>query len=136
MISPAMWREHVLDYHKAIVDALSVPVIWHSDGNTSDLLPMAVEAGFAGVHGLEPAAGMDLAATVERFGHQLVFVGNVDVGVLLEDDLDTVRREVDRCLDVGSQTAGYMLSTCNSIFEGMCGESVAEFFRYGGTRGQ
>jgi uroporphyrinogen decarboxylase len=133
MISPVMWREHVLNYHKAVVDALPVPVIWHSDGNVDGLLPMAVEAGFTGVHGLEPAAGMDLAATVEHYGHELVLVGNVDVGVLLQDDLNAVRREIDRCLDVSAQTAGYMLSTCNSIFEGMHPESVAEFFRYGGT---
>ena len=56
MISPRSWRELVLPYHRRIVAALSVPVIWHSDGNVKSLLPMAIEAGFAGIHGLEPAA--------------------------------------------------------------------------------
>ncbi len=47
--------------HQQIVEAVGVPMIWHSDGNIESLLPMAVEAGFVGVHGLDPTAGMDLA---------------------------------------------------------------------------
>ena len=57
MISPGMSRQFMLPLHRRIVDALDAPVIWHSDGNIEALLPMAVEAGFAGVHGLDPMAG-------------------------------------------------------------------------------
>ena len=60
MISPEMWREFVLPYHRRIVDALDVPIIWHSDGNITSLLPMAVEAGFTGYHGVDAVAGVDL----------------------------------------------------------------------------
>jgi uroporphyrinogen decarboxylase len=128
MVSPEMWREHILPYHCQIVRALSVPVIWHSDGNFEALLPMATEAGFVGVHGLEPAAGVDLAR-VQRNHPHLVLVGNVDVGVLTNDDLTAVRREVARCMEQGAPSAGYMIATCNSIFHGMRYESVAELFR-------
>ncbi len=129
MISPRMWREHVLAYHRRIVDALPVPVIWHSDGDVTNLLPMAVEAGFAGVHGLEPAAGVHLAAVKRRYGQDLVLVGNVDVNVLCSDDLEAVRREVDRSLQQGAG-GGFMLATCNSIFAGMHPAAVSELFRY------
>jgi uroporphyrinogen decarboxylase len=107
-----------------------VPVIWHSDGNLVPLLPMAVEAGFVGVHGLEPRAGIDLGLVKQDFGKELVLVGNVDVALLCADDLDAVRSEVDRALRQGAPDGGYMVSTCNSIFNGMNAESVAEFFRY------
>jgi uroporphyrinogen decarboxylase len=135
LISPRMWREFVLPHHRQIVDSVDVPVIWHSDGNIERLLPYAVEAGFAGVHGLQPTAGMDLGATKRDYGDQLVLIGNVDVGVLFEPDLDAVRAEVDRCLVQGAPGGGYMMATCNSIFEGMNPVAVAEMFRYEGELG-
>ena len=130
MISPRMWREFVLPYHRRIVEALNVPVIWHSDGNVASLLPMAVEAEFAGFHGLEPAAGMDLTEIKRAFGRDLVLIGNVDVNVLCGSDLEAVRQEVDRCMAQGSPGGGFMIASCNSIFEGMNPAAVAEMFRY------
>ena len=130
MISPRSWREFILPYHRRIVAALSVPVIWHSDGNVESLLPMAIEAGFAGIHGLEPAAGIDLARVKREFGRDLVLIGNIDVSVLFGTDLNATRREVDRCLEQGTPGGGYMLATCNSIFSGMNPTAVAEMFRY------
>jgi len=130
MISPQMWREFVLPYHRQIVDALAVPVIWHSDGNVISLLPMAIEAGFAGFHGLEPAAKVDLKLVKQEFGRDLVLIGNIDTRVLCATDLNAVHNEVDRCLAQGSPGGGYMLATCNSIFAGLNPVAVAEMFRY------
>lgn len=135
MISPRLWREFVLPYHCRIVDALDAPVIWHSDGNVETLLPMALEAGFVGLHGLDPLAGMDLAKLKREFGQELVLIGNVDVRVLFGDDLAAVRREVDRCIAQGAPGGGFMIASCNSISEGMNPAAVAEMFRYEGQVG-
>jgi uroporphyrinogen decarboxylase len=130
-----MWREFVLPYHKQIVDVLNVPVIWHSDGNVETLLPMAIEAGFVGYHGMDPIAGMDLGEIKRKFGDDLILIGNVDVRVLCEDDLDAVRKEVDRCILQGAPGGGYMIASCNSIFKGMNPAAAAEMFRYDGEVG-
>jgi uroporphyrinogen decarboxylase len=130
MISPAMWRQYLLPYHCQIVRALDAPVLWHSDGNVEALLPMAIEAGFVGVHGLDPLADMDLGQVKRTYGTDLVLVGNVDVRVPCGADLAAVRAEVDRCLSEGAAEGGYMLATCNSIFAGMHPAAVAELFRY------
>lgn len=130
MISPRMWRELVLPYHRKLVESVDVPVIWHSDGNTDRLLPFAIEAGFVGFHGLEPAAGMDLGRIKEVYGKDLVLLGNIDIRVLFGSDLEAVRAEVDRCLAQGAPDGGYMIATCNSIFEGMDAVAVSEMFRY------
>lgn len=129
MISPSMYRELVLPLHRRIVDEFDVPVIWHSDGNIESLLPMAVEAGFVGVHGLEPAAGMDLAKVKREFGRDLALIGNIDVNALCGSDMDAVRTEVERCMRQGAPGGGYMIATCNSIFGGMNPAAVAEMFR-------
>ncbi len=130
MISPRMWRNFIFPYHKRIVEALDVPVIWHSDGNVVSLLPMAIEAGFIGYHGVDPIAGMNLVDTQHEFGKDLVLMGNLDIRVLFADDLQAVRREVDRCITEGAEAAGYMFATCNSICEGMNPAAVIEMVRY------
>ncbi|GAB4435391.1 MAG: hypothetical protein Kow0031_17150 [Anaerolineae bacterium] len=130
MISPELWRKLVLPCHRRIVEALGVPVIWHSDGDTELLLPMAIEAGFVGVHGIDAVAGMDLARIKREYGQELALIGNVDVRVLFGSDPGAVRAEVDRCLAQGAPDGGYMLASCNSICEGMNPAMVAEFFRY------
>jgi uroporphyrinogen decarboxylase len=128
LVSPRMWRELVLPYHRRIVAELPVPVIWHSDGNISKLLPMAVEAGFTGIHGLEPWS-MSLAETKVGYAEKLVLLGNADVRVLCDPDIQVVRQEVRRCIAEGGPS-GFMLSSCNSIFSGMNPTAVREFFRY------
>jgi len=135
MISPRMWRTLVLPYHRQIVDALDVPMIWHSDGDIEALLPMAIEAGFAGIHGVDVVAGMDLAKIKREYGQTLVLVGNVDVRVLFGSDLAAVRGEVDRCIAQGAPGGGYMIASCNSICEGMNPVTVAEMYRYAGEVG-
>ena len=134
-ISPRMWREFILPYHRRIVAALDAPVIWHSDGNVESLLPMAIDAGFVGFHGVDPVAGMDLGTVKQVYGQDLVLIGNMDVRVLCGSDLAAVRREVDRCIEQGAPGGGYMIASCNSIFEGMNPASVAEMFRYEGEVG-
>lgn len=130
MVSPNMWRELFLAYHRRIVEELDVPVIWHSDGDFTSLLPMAVEAGFAGVHGFEPGVGIDLNKIKQEFGQEFVLIGNVDTQVLCNDDLDAVRKEVKRCMEQGAPSGGYMFASCNSIFTGMNPVSVREMYRY------
>jgi uroporphyrinogen decarboxylase len=130
MISPQLWHDLVLPCHRRIVKELDVPVIWHSDGAIEPLLPMAIEAGVRGIHGLEPAAGVDLGKVKREFGERLLLVGNVDVAVLCGSDINAVRAEVTRCIEQGAPGGGYMLSTCNSIFKGMDPRSIAEMYRY------
>ena len=127
LISPRMWRSFVLPHHRQIVQNLSVPVIWHSDGDIAPLLPMAVEAGFAGIHGLEPWS-MSLSAVKAAYGGRLALMGNVDVRCLCDSNLQAVRGEVQRCLEQGGP-GGYLLSSCNSIFPGMHPAAVREYFR-------
>lgn len=135
MISPKMWREFILPHHRAIVEELDVPMIWHSDGAVQSLLPMAIEAGFVGVHALEPNAGIDLGEVKREFGGELVLVGNLDVGVLFDSDMEAVREEVRRCMEQGAPGGGYMFSSCNSIFKGMDVDAVVEMYRYAGEIG-
>ncbi len=128
MISPNLWRSLVLPCHQRLVKELGVPVIWHSDGSMEKLLPFAAEAGFSGVHGLEPPAGNKLDEIKEQYGDKLVLIGNLDVNLLCQDDLEAVRIDIQRCLAQGG-SRGYMLSSSNSIFPGMNPAAVKEYMK-------
>jgi uroporphyrinogen decarboxylase len=128
MISPSMWQELVLPYHQRVVRELSVPVIWHTDGRIDKLLPFAVEAGFAGMHGLETLSGNKLDEIKRDYGDKLILMGNVDINLFFEPNIELVRADVKRSYEQGGKE-GFMLSSCNSIYPGMNPEAVREFFR-------
>jgi hypothetical protein len=46
-----------------------------------------------------------------------------------------VREEVARCIQQAAAGGGYMIASCNSIFEGMNSASVVEMFRHAGEIG-
>ncbi len=131
MISLETFRDIVLPRYKEIVAASEVPLIWHSDGQIEPLLPFIIEAGFAGVHALEPDVGVNMGRVKELYGNKLVLAGNLDVtNVLTKSDLGLVRKDVERCIKQGAPGGGYLFSSSNSLFESMHIESILEAYRY------
>jgi uroporphyrinogen decarboxylase len=131
MISPKMFRRLILPEYKKIVNASDAPIIWHSDGNITPLLPMIIEAGISGVHSLEPNANIDLAKIKEQYGDKLVLAGNLDTTeVLCQSNLDIVRKDVERCIRQGAPEGGYLFSSSNSLFEGHNIKAILEAYRY------
>lgn len=130
-ISPQDFEEIMVPCYRYIVAKAGIPVIWHSDGYITPLLDMAIKSGLAGVHSLEPNAGVDLGEVKEDYGDQLVLVGNVDCGeILCQDDLENVRKEVRRCMGQAKAGGRYILSDSNSIHAGCNPKAVVEMFRY------
>jgi uroporphyrinogen decarboxylase len=93
-LSPNDFKEFGLPYYRRIVDAIPVPVFWHSEGYVRDYLPLAIEAGIRGIHGIEGTAGMNMGEIKREFGKDLVLMGNVAETRLCHPIL-RVRREVD-----------------------------------------
>ncbi|MBW2348192.1 MAG: hypothetical protein JRF59_10165 [Deltaproteobacteria bacterium] len=134
-VSPEDFRELAIPCYRRIVEALEIPVIWHSDGFVEPLIQMTLETGIRGMHALEPAAGNDLGRIKERYGDRMVLLGNVDcVSVLTGTDLARVRAEVDRCMAQAKAGGGFMLATSNSLHAACTVEAVREMYRYAMTR--
>ncbi len=130
-ISPEDFHELMVPRYRHIVEKAGIPVLWHSDGFLTPLLDTAVHAGLAGVHALEPKAGVDLSEVKRDYGDRLVLAGNVDCGeALIESDLELVRREVKRCMDQAKAGGRYILSDSNSIHSGCNSATVKEMYRY------
>jgi len=131
LISPADYERFVLPCYERIIGELDVPVVLHTDGYVTDLLPMIRDVGFRGVHALEPVAGVDLGEVKKRFGEDLVLMGNVDCGdVLCKGSLEDVRREVDRCMRQAKAGGRYVLCSSNCLHDGVKAANAGEMFRY------
>jgi uroporphyrinogen decarboxylase len=119
MMSPAKFREFFLPGIKRVVQAAheeGALCFKHCDGNIWPLMDAFVEAGFDGVHPLEPTADMDLGEVKQRYGDKLCLLGNVDCGYMLsEASIEEVVADVKRCLRDGAPGGGYVLMSSNSL---------------------
>ena len=130
-MSPSDFKELAFPYYRRIVDSIPVPVFWHSEGYIRNYIPMVIEAGIKGIHGMEPGAGMNMGEIKKEFGKDLVLLGNVDGNeILCQSDLALVRKEVDRCLREAMEGGGFMLSIAGSAHEGIQMEALIEMCRY------
>ncbi len=131
LISPKMFQDLILPEYRKITKKCPVPIIWHSDGNIEPLLPFIVEAGFSGVHSLEPKAGIDLLKIKQTYGTSLVLAGNVDTTfVLCQENMDLVREDVKRAIHQGASGGGFLFSSANSLYLGHKIRAIKEMYRY------
>jgi hypothetical protein len=117
-ISPAHFDEIVFPLLQKQVDAIhsaGAYVIKHTDGNTWPILDMLVSAGIDGLHGIQPSAGMDLAALKEKCGSKVTLLGAVEGSYLINSQPDEIRQLVQRQIMSAGKGGGYVLTSSNSV---------------------
>ena len=120
-LSPQQMRDFIWPtFQERITAFRKVPVILHSDGNVSSLLDSLIELGINGIHSLEPTAGMDIGKVKQKYGDQLVLLGNIDCGELLTQGTEQeVQETVRRTIAQAAPGGGYFLSTSNGVHRGV-----------------
>ena len=81
IFSTDYYNTFLFDLHKEFCDFFSkngMPVIFHTDGNVSELIPHLIEAGIRAIEPLESNVGMDLARLKKEYGRDVVLFGGVD----------------------------------------------------------
>jgi len=110
MISPAMIRRFLLPAWEQWIAALKragCPVVTiDSDGYIGELIPLWIEAGFAGTWPVEVAAGNDLAEYRQIYGRQMAYGGGVDKRALAAGG--KVMQQELRRLEPVIQSGGYI----------------------------
>jgi len=84
--SPQCLRETFIKQLAAVCEPLSnagIRPIHHSDGGLMDVMDDLIDAGIDGLNPIEPLAGMDIAYIKQRYGKNLILVGNVDCSHVL-----------------------------------------------------
>ena len=117
-ISPHHFEEIVWPLLKKQVDAIhsaGAHVIKHTDGRTWPILEMLISSGIDGIHGIQPSAGMDLAALKDKCGSKMALFGAVEGERLINDRPDQIRELVRRQIAAAGTGGGYVLTSGNSI---------------------
>ena len=81
LISPALYREFFLPWHKRLADlchAHGAYLHLHSHGNINQIMDDIAESGIDLMNPLDPCDGMDLPAVKRKYGDKMTFVGGID----------------------------------------------------------
>ncbi len=117
LISPAMYRELVMPYHREACEHFArdgLTTILHSDGDVRPLIPSFLEAGFGALHPLEAKAGLDVRKLKPQYGDRLALYGNIDVR-RLAGSREEIEEEIRTKLAVAKEGGGYMYHSDHSV---------------------
>jgi [methyl-Co(III) methanol-specific corrinoid protein]:coenzyme M methyltransferase len=93
------YRDLLLPLHKIITAEIEGPLILHVCGNCMDRLELFADAGFDGYHF---EWQVDSRTAVEKVGHRLALVGNINnAQTLFQGTPEDVRRQVRYAVDAG-----------------------------------
>jgi uroporphyrinogen decarboxylase len=138
-ISPRTFQDMVLPLLRKQVDAIHSAgafAIKHTDGKTWSILDGLIDAGIDGLHGIQPSAGMDLAALKERCAGKVALFGAIEGPVLIESTLDELRETVHRQILAAGAGGGYVLTSSNSIQLGIPPVNYLAMLEAGSAFGQ
>lgn len=97
LVSPRHFREIMMPCYRRVTELLrshGVEIILvDSDGNVDDLIPLWLEVGVNGIYPLEVAAGEDAVSLRQRYGRDLILIGNLDKRALARSK-EEIEREV------------------------------------------
>ncbi len=123
MFSPKTYREILLPHTRKVAEKISLPWVYHSDGNLLPLLEDLLSQGMNAIHPLEPGS-MDLRELKDRYGDRIAFVGNINVDTLTRGSRNEVTELVKECIKILGTDYGYLMSSSNSIIPGCNPENV------------
>jgi len=115
-----LYRELIKPQHKrmaAAVKRFSKPILFHSCGSVSGLIPDLLDVGIDALNPIQvAAANMETRRLKEEFGRDLTFWGGIDTQhVLSQGTTGEVRREVRRRIDDLGRGGGYVLCPVHNV---------------------
>lgn len=121
-MSPKQFREFIKPYYCEITEFThkkGVKVFKHTDGEHYKIMEDFIEAGFDGIHPIQPQC-MDLKKVKDEVGDRICLLGNIDcMETLVSGSTEDVEEEVKRAIEVASPGGGYILSSSNTIHPGV-----------------
>lgn len=86
----ALWRPRI-EALLAPARQAGIPITLHCCGSLRDLLPLAIESGFAGIDPFQPECN-DIYALHAQYGHRICFLGNMGLDVLIKGPAERIAR--------------------------------------------
>lgn len=115
LFSPEIIRKVMLPRFKKVVDNITVPWIWHSDGNNLPIMDDIIALGMNGFANVEPGA-MDIVQMKQDYGDKICLMGNIDLHyTLTRGTADETEQEVKQRIKQIGPGGGYLLASSNGL---------------------
>lgn len=108
-LQPTLAR--LFDYFHSV----DMPVILHSCGRVSQLIPHLSQAGLDCLQPVEVKAGMDVVALHEEWYGKLAFMGGIDVRAMADPDPHKIEQELGSKIPLAKRGGGYIYHSDHSI---------------------
>jgi uroporphyrinogen decarboxylase len=122
LMSPDHYREFIMPYHRDLCSHAHLrhgKIVKHSDGKLTPLVPLLIDAGFDGIHPIQPQC-MDIGQIKKEFGEHACILGNIDCSFLLVfGSPEEVKENVRQTIAQAAPGGGYIISSSNSIHPGV-----------------
>ncbi len=114
-ISPEWYRKYLFPNYKRLfapIKEAGKKIAYTSDGNYTMFVDDLVDTGIDGFI-FEPMT--DLKYIAENYGKTHFFIGNADTRILLNGTKETIKAEVERCMNIGKSCPGFFMAVGNHI---------------------
>ncbi|GAH25637.1 unnamed protein product [marine sediment metagenome] len=139
MINPEKVEELYVPRLSKILKSIherSIPVIFHSDGNMVNVIPILMKCGAIGAHPIQPSCN-DIHALKREYQGKFALFGNIETVLLAKGTKVEIEEDVKKHCDELKEGGGYILGSSSSIFDGIPPENfvtmvkaVHEYGRY------
>jgi hypothetical protein len=138
MIRPKILNEIYFPFLKKALEPLTkagINIIWHSDGNIMSIIEMLIEIGIEGFQGFQEESGVDLlkiANMKTKSGNKPIIFGSISVTTTLPfGTIETVKKDVERCIDTAGLGGRFFLSAANSILVDVPSQNIFTMYKHG-----
>jgi len=123
MFAPAVFSELLMPHYRRIAEKITIPWVFHSDGNIGQAIDMLLELGVEGIHPIEKEA-MDIRQVKKTYGTQVCILGNVDLVLLGSGSPAEVEKVVFELIRDIAPGGGYIMTSGNSLADYLKPECV------------
>lgn len=113
--NPQWYYDHVFPNYEKMFEPLKKAgkkILYTCDGTFDYFLDDIVSCGVECLV-MEPTT--DMGAIAKKYGQKLSFVGNADCKILTFGTKEEIRKEVERCVNIGRDCPGFIMAAGNHI---------------------
>lgn len=118
LFSPKFYWKFMHGYltrHTEFAHKQGWPVIFHSDGDLRELLPLLIEGGIDCMQPIEARCGNDVREFKKLYGERVAFFGNINADVMATNDRDLIEDEIRSKVLIAKEGGGYIGHSDHSI---------------------
>lgn len=136
LISPKIYNEFILPYHKELCDyfrSKKAPMALHICG---DINPMMAAVMQTGISFISLDAPSSLEKMVQISDGRLVIMGNVPTSLFASGTPQEMETAIDLCVETAAEGSGFILSSGCEIPLNATEDRIDHFFKYGHQAGR